>query len=303
VKLLGKQKTTVRGKSVEATAVQVVDPRATTKVWVTSKGDLIKAEAPMGIEMLPVTKAEALNLPKSPRRVDIAVETSIKTDKPIRNPNELRRLVLEFDGRDMSRVPSDTHQTVKGEGEKWTVDIHPLKLDEGSSATIKEAAAQKPDWTKPGLHIPSDSERFTSLAKEVVGDRTDVRTAALRIRSHVHEIMRPNAGIGVLRDANDVLETREGVCRDYAILTATLCRAAGIPTRLVSGLVNWDGTFYYHAWVEVWDGRRWLGLDSTGGEEQISAAHVKLADGSVEDAFTFTFLEKVKVRVLDSRRG
>ena len=114
--------------------------------------------------------------------------------------------------------------------------------------------------------------------------------------------MKANAGIGVLRDAGEVLKTKEGVCRDYAILTATIMRAAGIPTRLCSGLVNWDGSFYYHAWVEVWDGKRWLGMDSTVPYLQISATHVKLGDGNVEEAFTFTFLDKVKIEVLEAKR-
>jgi hypothetical protein len=79
-------------------------------------------------------------------------------------------------------------------------------------------------------------------------------------------------------------------------------RSAGIPARLASGLVNWDGNFYYHAWVEIWDGSRWLGMDSTTPEPQISAAHVKLSDGNVEQAFTFTFLDKVKIEVMEARR-
>ena len=79
-------------------------------------------------------------------------------------------------------------------------------------------------------------------------------------------------------------------------------RAAGIPARLNSGLVNWDGTFYYHAWVEIWDGARWLGIDSTAQPDQISAAHVKLAEGNVDQAFTFTFLGGVKIDVLGMRK-
>jgi transglutaminase-like putative cysteine protease len=153
------------------------------------------------------------------------------------------------------------------------------------------------------MHIPSSSTKFTQLAKSIVGDRTRVADAASAIQLWVNSQMKPNAGIGVLRDANDVLATKEGVCRDYAILTTTLLRAAGIPSRLASGLVNWDGTFYYHAWAEVWDGEKWLGIDSTTDQKQISAAHIKLGEGNVEEAFTFTFLEKAKITVLGSSKN
>jgi hypothetical protein len=120
-----------------------------------------------------------------------------------------------------------------------------------------------------------------------------------QVRAYVKSIMVPNAGIGVLRDANDVLTTKEGVCRDYAILTATLLRASGIPARVASGLVYFGGQFYYHAWAEAYDGKQWLGFDSTSNEAQISAAHIKLADGAVEDAFAFTFLEGASIKVVD----
>ncbi|HEY0867817.1 MAG TPA: transglutaminase-like domain-containing protein [Fimbriimonas sp.] len=303
VRVLGKGSTTVRGKPVQGTEIEMVDPRATTKVWVSAKGDLIKAEAPMGIEMIPVSREEALGkAPAGSPIVDLASATSLKTDREINDPDSLSKLKLMFEGRDLSRVPSDAHQTLNGSGKEWVVTVHPLRLTDGDSISIEEAGKQQAAWVKPSLHIPSDSARFKAIAKEVVGDSPDVRSAALKVRAYVNRTLKPNAGIGVLRDANDVLDTKEGVCRDYAILAATISRAAGIPTRLVSGLVNWDGTFYYHAWVEVWDGGRWLALDPTGGSEQISAAHVKLANGNVEDAFTFTFLEKAKVKVLEMKR-
>jgi transglutaminase-like putative cysteine protease len=64
-----------------------------------------------------------------------------------------------------------------------------------------------------------------------------------------------------------------------------------------------DGSYYYHAWVEVWDGKAWCGVDATRPAKRVAADHLKLANGSVEDAFTFTFLDKVKVEVLNVRRG
>ncbi len=303
VKLIGKAKAKVNGKTYDSTLVEVIDPRATMKVYLSGKGDMILAEGPMGMEMVPVSKAVALAAPgKYAPSIDLAYATSLKTDKPIVDPASLTGLKLRISGKNLSKIPNDEHQQTLKDGEAWLVDIHPPKIKEGGSATIAEAAAQKPEWTKASMHIPSDSTSFKALAAKVVGKNEDVRSASLAIKKHVNELMKPNAGIGVLRDASDVLKTKEGVCRDYAILTVTLLRSAGIPARLVSGLVNWDGTFYYHAWAEAWDGRRWIGLDSTTEAEQISASHVKLGDGNVEEAFTFTFLDRAKIEVLGSRR-
>jgi len=290
------------GKTAKATLVEIVDPRATTRVYLETSGAIIKVEGPMGIEMYPESREMAMAKADAYRpSADLAFATSLKTDKPIKDPGTVKYLKLRITGRDLARVPTDDHQTVKKDGEGWVVEIHPPIIQGSKGALISDAARQQSQWTRPSLNIPSDSPRFKILAAQVIGTKKSTNDAALAIKDYVYGIMRPNAGIGVLRNANDVLTTKEGVCRDYAILTATLLRAANIPTRVASGLVNWDGDFYYHAWVEIWNGKRWLGVDSTTPAAQISASHVKLASGSVEEAFTFTFLEKAKIEVLDAR--
>lgn len=304
VVLVGPRKATVNGQEVNATLVQIVDPRVTMDVYVDAKGGLIKVDGPMGIEMLPETREVALsNRPSGYKpSADLAFTTSLRPNKNITNPETLMGLRLKITGRDLSGLPSDQHQSVKKEGAGWVVDIHPPKLAPAKSATIAQAGKQKPEWLKPSMNIPSDSQTFKDLSKKIIKGETRVIPAALAIKSYVFGAMHPNAGIGVLRDASEVLSSKEGVCRDYAILTVTLMRAAGIPARLCSGVVNWQGDFYYHAWAEVWDGTNWIGIDSTVAQKQLSAGHLKLAQGNVEQAFAFTFLDKVKIEVLDLRR-
>ncbi len=303
VKLIGPAKADVNGKKVPATLVEVKDSRSTMKIFIGNKNQLILIEGPAGINMLPVTRKVALskNSEYQPS-TDLAYSTSIQTDRPIENPAELKHLKLKISGRNLSTVPADGFQSVSKSGDAWIIDIHPIQLASEKSALIAQAAKAKPQWVLPSLNIPSDSPRFKKLAAKIIGSNKEVKASALAIQNYVYLNMKPNAGIGVLRDATEVLDTKEGVCRDYATLTVTILRAAGIPSRLVSGLVNWDGTFYYHAWAEAWDGTNWIGIDSTTDAPQISAAHVKLGDGNVDTAFSFTFLEKAKIEVLDARK-
>ncbi len=49
---------------------------------------------------------------------------------------------------------------------------------------------------------------------------------------------------------DEVLSTRKGICYDYASLFAAMCRAQGIPTKLVKGYVGSNGL--YHAWNQVY---------------------------------------------------
>lgn len=300
----GGAKATVRGKTYDAYRIDVDDPRAPMKVFVSAKGDLIKAVGPLGIEMIAEPRASALGSASDEYApaTDLAISSSIATDRPITDPASLLRLKLKISGEDLSKLPSDAHQTVTRSKGAWIVEVHPPIQDAGKATTIARAAAAKREWTKPGRYVSSADPAMRKLAARVIGPERNVLSAAVKIKQYVNEIMRPNAGIGVLRDATEVLRTKEGVCRDYAILTATLMRAANIPTKLTSGIVNWDGKFLYHAWVEIWDGKRWIGLDSTTPIVQITPTHIKLAEGSVEKAFIFTLLDKAEIEVLDMVR-
>lgn len=302
-KLVGPAKAKVNGKEFDSTLVEIAEPRATMKLFVSSKGDLIKAEGLAGIEMIPITKEEALSLENGPApKIDLAAMTKIRTDKPLGDLDVLASSKLKFSNVNLAKAPSDVHQTVTGKNSVWTVALHPVVADRTKAATISAAARQKPAFLKQGLNIPCATGEFKGLAKQILGPTTNVVDGAKKIHKYVHGLMRPNAGIGVLRDASEVLKTKEGVCRDYAILTATLLRAGNIPARLASGLVFAEGDFYYHAWTEFWDGKRWVGLDTTRPSGKVTAGHVKLAHGSVEEAFLFTFLDKARVQVLNLKR-
>ena len=90
---------------------------------------------------------------------------------------------------------------------------------------------------------------------------------------------------GYLPNLDQVLESKQGICFDYAALMTGMLRSQGVPCKLVIG---YAGTAY-HAWISVWsegigwvenavyfDGTTWQRMDptfaSTGGQsEQIMA--------------------------------
>ena len=299
---IGRQKTKVGDLTVEAHVIQIDDPRANMKVYVSQKGDMIKATGPFGIEMFPEPKEMAMDLASAPGEgPDIAFATAIKPDKPIRNARNSTSLTMRVSGPDLSNLRTKGHQTLKKDGDAWILTVHPVLPDPKKSLTIAEAAKRMPQWTRAESRIQSDSAQFKSLAKKIVGDRTNVVEAAEQVRKYVYSIIRANAGIGMIRDAGEILETKEGVCRDHAVLSATIMRAAGIPTRLASGLVYAQGRFFYHAWVEVYDGARWIGFDSTRDATRLSATHIKTGQGTIEQAYSSFLLEGVRFEVLEVR--
>lgn len=65
--------------------------------------------------------------------------------------------------------------------------------------------------------------------------------------------------------AQEVYALRAGVCRDFAHLGITFCRALNIPARIVVGYVWFDEPPQdFHAVFEAWLGGRWVLFDPTG---------------------------------------
>jgi len=293
----GQGTTKLFGKDIRGRVLRVEDPRATTTLYFGSKNELLKMEGPFGLEMVPEPKEVAMSESTESSSPDLALAAAVKTDKKIATPWKTTLVRLGVHGLNLENLPSDAGQKVVGSGQSWVVTIAPVVPNK--SALVAGLNNSQSSWLQASLHVPSKSTQFVELARSIVGSEKTIWGTAEKIRKHVFSIMTPNAGIGVLRDATEVLQTKEGVCRDYAILTATLMRAANLPCKLASGLVYMDGAFFYHAWVEVFDGRQWFGMDSTTPESFFSATHFKLAEGHVEEAFQFRVLQGASIKVLE----
>jgi hypothetical protein len=81
--------------------------------------------------------------------------------------------------------------------------------------------------------------------------------------------------LDIHRPADWVLETGWFDCQLGSALLVALCRAKGIPARIISGYLLYSVSPAYHYWVEVWvDARGWVPLDlacfslSAGGRDK-----------------------------------
>jgi len=96
---------------------------------------------------------------------------------------------------------------------------------------------------------------------------------------------------------------RKAECQGHAYLYTALARAAGVPTRMVNGLVYSEEFrgFLYHSWAESLVGDDWRVVDPTFGQAAADATHIKLVEGeNLADLIPLTeWVGKVKIRVLD----
>lgn len=81
---------------------------------------------------------------------------------------------------------------------------------------------------------------------------------------------------GMETTAEQALEGGMGVCQDYAHIMLSLCRMEKIPCRYVTGMMMGEGSS--HAWVEIWDDKKWIGFDPTN-RKLVDDEYIKISNG------------------------
>jgi transglutaminase-like putative cysteine protease len=125
---------------------------------------------------------------------------------------------------------------------------------------------------------------------------------AVAIERWVKENMRAFEFSQSMATADNVAKTLSGDCKQYAMLSAAMCRAAGIPSRTALGVVCAEGkkAMAYHMWFEVYADGQWLPLDATLGLGGIGPGHIKITDSSWYGEKTFAPLIPV-LRALSAK--
>lgn len=141
---------------------------------------------------------------------------------------------------------------------------------------------------------------IVALAVRIAGNERDPRVVAERINRWVHDSLAKEITISV-PSATQVLRTRRGDCNEHTQLFTALARAAGIPTRIATGLAYVNGKFYYHAWPEI-RLRDWVAVDPTFGQFPADAAHLRFVRGGLtRQGELLRLVGTLRIEVLDSR--
>jgi len=292
VEVLRQEKLDLGGRVYETFVVSNSTPMGDLTVWMTEKGSVIKVLGVMGLTMQIETRETALagiETGYTPP-ADLAVLTSVKADKGIRRPRDVKSLTIRISGKmDPKLAISDARQNVtwidQTDGSRIAeFSIKAEKFDAAKSIKLPIKNEEFAAYLKPTVYLNSDSPEIKKKAAEIAGKNKSAYSTALAICTWVHKNMSPQADIGIARPATDVLAAKYGVCRDYAVLYAALARAAGIPTKVVAGLVYLNGSFFYHAWAESYVGK-WVPFDATLADEFVDATHIKLTEGDAGDMF------------------
>ena len=136
----------------------------------------------------------------------------------------------------------------------------PLHLDESTVSSVPDEVLR---YLMPSRYCESDS--MSRAAQQLFGQIPPGIGRVRAIESWINESIAYLPGLtNSTTTAQEVFVQRAGVCRDFAHLGITLCRALNIPARLVVGYVHFvEPPEDFHALFEAWLDGRWVLFDAT----------------------------------------
>ena len=282
----------------------------------------------------PELMAQTLVVPdraiEDPRRVSAAeYEVSIVRDVPGAGgaggamPDDAAR------GEVLGAIPGTPVQAVS----RVSDDTVRVRVSAAGGAAV-DVAAPGERYLAASVVLAADDPKVlehVSKALKGVGPGASSVQRAERLRRYVHGfIAAKDLSVG-FATASEVARTGQGDCTEHAVLLAAMLRAAGIPSRTVSGLVYVDGflgqegVFGYHMWVQGWvadpvgDGGgaaggagrgRWVDLDATLEASSFDATHIALATSPMTDDAVMNdmvrlvpLIGRLKIRVVGVEHG
>lgn len=130
--------------------------------------------------------------------------------------------------------------------------------------------------TRPGAAIAELTGRCAG-AVEALGAGAGAVERAAEVMHAVYAAFAYAPGSTTIRTtAEQALEQGRGVCQDYAHVMLAVCRSLGLEARYIAGMLDGEGAT--HAWVEVYEDGRWIGLDPTH-DRLVDDTYITIAHG------------------------
>ncbi len=146
-----------------------------------------------------------------------------------------------------------------------TIDVIPpsYATDRLAESSVSQIPSEIVHLLAPTRYCESDL--LASATQKMFGNLPQGWARVEAIRSWIHDNIEYVVGSSdTTTTACDVFLQRKGVCRDFAHLGITFCRALNIPARFVVGYIKFpEGAPDFHAVFEAWLGDQWVIFDAT----------------------------------------
>jgi transglutaminase-like putative cysteine protease len=196
---------------------------------------------------------------------------------------------------------------------KVTITGGAIVEDSGLPEVTPQFATQTPVEQLPEEALPfllgsryCETDQMSETAWQLFGGAPSGTARVQAVCDFVHSHIRFGYEYArVTKTAREAWLERQGVCRDYAHLAITLCRALNIPARYCTGYLGDlgipppHGPMDFAAWFEVYLGGTWHTFDARNNRPRIGRVLLARGRDAADVAIATTFgpnkLERFKV--------
>lgn len=240
-------------------------------------------------------------------RKDLIYDFSlVRSEPPVREQAKLTGLTVEINGwNDSLPMAQDGNQVMEKSGEgritvKTGASIRNQPDSGQNEASPKTGSQDK--YLKPAEKIEADAPEIMVKAKEIIAARNTDEEKARALAAWTADWLKDTVddGGGALAS----LKARYGNCQTHSRLYTALARAAGIPTRFVSGLVSLEGKgFLYHSWAESFLNGKWVTVDPTYNQLPADPTHIKLFEGHTQEEMApiIAIIGRISIKLLEAK--
>ena len=277
-----------------------LDARSGDEQWqLASDGRVLRVDvmfAGLPLQLAPCTRDCDRAVARPFDMIDsLAVKSPIKIRQRISHA-PMRYELVRKDGKAPALVTTG-EQSVNVAGDRAIVTV----CRDCGQAEVETAQSLAP-YLRANAWVRSEDAVVRGVAAKAGPADRPLPARMAKLESLVREHMRRDADYVGYADATEALRTGKGDCTEFAVLLAALARANGIPARVVVGMAysalftGNRNSFNPHAWVQVYDGSRWLSYDAA--LLGFDSAHVALGVGTGEPHELFdAFLQLRQLRI------
>ena len=308
---IGREKIILNGKEYEAVIASESNPQTglVTKYWIDIDSGLrLKMESQNNIRIYLADMTVMNHLTRGNWDDNIFIKTNKQIDK-------IRGISSMEVKADLEAIPASSYQVLNVPGQTFSgkisgnmiegvFEVQHERYKGDQSLPFGERNIFSEDvriFLKPDELIESDAPELVSLSKKITEGSSDLWEAACRLSTWVADNIDGSIHGG---SALETYKRGDGACGSQSMIMAALCRASGIPARVVWGCMytpEYGGSFGHHGWNEVYMGEAgWIPIDVTIHEiDYVDSGHIRL--GILTTSATVINFKEMTIQAYETR--
>jgi len=260
--------------------------------WIDSTGQIVQEKGIMGLTLRKTNEQNAYQNLNNSTQNDLIEWVSISSNVLLENQDQLNEITYHIQG-EFDKKPLNG-------GRQFRSGLAYLTIKKEHIPMPPYAMNSMEKYCQPTMLIPSDNPKIIAQLNQITR-QTDpclVKIKKIMIWMNENIIKRPVLSVP---NAIETLKHKCGDCNEHAVLTASLLRAAGIPTQIAAGLVYHKGRFYYHAWNEVYL-NKWVTLDVIMNQFPADITHIRLVKGAPDAQMALLgMIGNINIRIIEKK--